>query len=80
MIDVYSWDTPNGQKVTICLEECRLKYRLVPVNIRRGDQRDPGFLDRFPNGKIPAIVDHCDHSGRPAVRLGLAASATLTAG
>ncbi|MEQ9198902.1 MAG: glutathione S-transferase N-terminal domain-containing protein, partial [Rhodospirillales bacterium] len=58
MIDVYSWDTPNGQKVTICLEECGLGYRLIPVNIRRREQRDPAFLDRFPNGKIPAITDH----------------------
>lgn len=65
MIDVYSWDTPNGQKITICLEECRLKYRLVPVNIRRGDQRNADYLERFPNGKIPAIVDHGSQSERP---------------
>ena len=38
MIDLYSWDTPNGQKIVICLEEMGLPYRIIPVNIRAGDQ------------------------------------------
>lgn len=60
MIDLYSWDTPNGQKIVICLEEMGLPYRIIPVNIRAGDQADPDFRRRFPNGKIPAIVDRRD--------------------
>ena len=58
MIDLYFWPTPNGKKVTIMLEECGLPYRLVPLNIGRGDQFDPAFLAINPNHRMPAIVDH----------------------
>jgi len=58
MIDFYYWPTPNGWKISIMLEECRLAYRLIPVNIRRGDQFKPEFLAISPNGRMPAIVDH----------------------
>lgn len=58
MIDVYSWPTPNGQKVHIALEELDLEYRVHGVNIGRGDQFKPDFLRISPNNKIPAIIDH----------------------
>ena len=57
MIELYTWPTPNGRKVSIALEEFGLAYRVHPVNIGRGDQHLPEFLGISPNGKIPAIVD-----------------------
>jgi len=58
MIDLHYWTTPNGHKVTIFLEEVGLPYRIVPVNISKGDQFKPDFLAIAPNNRIPAIVDH----------------------
>jgi GST-like protein len=58
MIDLYYWTTPNGHKITIFLEETGLTYRIIPVNIGKGDQFKPDFLALFPNNRIPAIVDH----------------------
>ncbi len=58
MIDFYYWPTPNGWKVSIMLEECGLEYRMIPVNIGRGDQFKPEFLAISPNNRMPAIVDH----------------------
>lgn len=58
MIDLYYWTTPNGHKITLFLEECGLPYRIIPVNISKGDQFRPEFLAISPNNKIPAIVDH----------------------
>ncbi len=58
MIDLYYWPTPNGHKVTILLEECGIPYTIKPVNIGRGDQLSPSFLEISPNGRMPAIVDH----------------------
>jgi GST-like protein len=58
MIDFYYWPTPNGWKVAIMLEECGLLYRMIPVNIGRGDQFKPEFLAISPNNRMPAIVDH----------------------
>ena len=71
MIDFYYWPTPNGWKVSIMLEECGLPYRLVPVNIGKGDQFKPEFLAISPNNRMPAIVDH-DDAGRAGagVRIG----------
>jgi GST-like protein len=57
MIDLYTWPTPNGRKVSIMLEECSLPYEVHPVNIREGAQFKPEFVAICPNGKIPAIVD-----------------------
>ena len=57
MIDFYFWTTPNGYKVLLFLEEAGIAYRIVPVNISKGDQFDPGFLNISPNNKMPAIVD-----------------------
>jgi GSH-dependent disulfide-bond oxidoreductase len=64
MIDFYYWPTPNGWKVAIMLEECGMRYRMIPLNIGRGDQFKPEFLAISPNNRIPAIVDH-DVAGGP---------------
>jgi GSH-dependent disulfide-bond oxidoreductase len=58
MIDFYYWPTPNGWKVAIMLAECGLAYRMIPVNIGKGEQFDPAFLAISPNHRMPAIVDH----------------------
>ncbi len=58
MIDLYYWPTPNGHKITLFLEESGLAYRLIPVDIGRGEQFRPEFLAISPNNRIPAIVDH----------------------
>lgn len=58
MIDLHYWSTPNGWKIAIALEEMGLAYRVVPVNIARGEQFQPEFLAISPNNRIPAIVDH----------------------
>jgi GSH-dependent disulfide-bond oxidoreductase len=63
MIDVYYWTTPNGHKVTIFLEETGLKYRIIPVNIGKGEQFERKFLEISPNNRIPAIVDHDPAAG-----------------
>jgi len=57
MIEFYTWSTPNGQKVSIMLEEVGLPYRVHPVNIEKGEQFHPDFLAVAPNNRIPAIVD-----------------------
>jgi GST-like protein len=64
-IDLYYWPTPNGWKVTIMLEECRLPYTMIPVDISKGDQFKPEFLTISPNNRMPAIVDHDGPGGRP---------------
>ena len=58
MIDLYYWTTPNGHKITMFLEEAGLKYKIVPINIGKGDQFKPEFLAIAPNNRIPAMVDH----------------------
>src|SRR6202047_79619 len=58
MIDVHYWTTPNGHKITIFLEETGLEYKLIPVNIGKGEQFKAEFLAVSPNNRIPAIVDH----------------------
>lgn len=57
MIDLYSWATPNGHKVSIMLEELGAEYRVHPVDIGNGEQLAPDYLALNPNGKIPTIVD-----------------------
>jgi len=57
MIDLHTWATPNGRKVSIALEEMALDYRVVPVDIGKDDQHAPDFLAISPNNKIPTIVD-----------------------
>ena len=63
MIDLYYWTTPNGHKITIFLEETGIPYRIVPVNISKGDQFKPDFLAIAPNNRMPAIVDHAPKDG-----------------
>lgn len=58
MIDLYYWPTPNGHKITLFLEESGLAYRIVPIDIGKGEQFDPTFLAISPNNRMPAIVDH----------------------
>jgi len=65
MIEVFSWPTPNGHKVHIMLEECKLPYTVKAVNIGTGDQFDPAFLKISPNNKIPAMVDSDGPDGKP---------------
>ncbi|MBA5775817.1 glutathione S-transferase N-terminal domain-containing protein [Stappia sp. F7233] len=57
MIDLYTWSTPNGRKVSIMLHECELEYTVYPIDIGKDEQFRPAFLKISPNNKIPAIVD-----------------------
>src|SRR2546421_4035595 len=57
MIDLYTWTTPNGRKVSIALEEFGLPYTAQAIDISKGEQFGPEFLKISPNNRIPAIVD-----------------------
>jgi GST-like protein len=63
MIDLYTWATPNGRKISIALEELGLPYTVHPIDIGKGEQFKPEFLAISPNNRIPAIVDHDPSSG-----------------
>ena len=63
MIDLHYWPTPNGKKVTILLEELGMPYKIVPVNIGRGDQFTPEFLEMNPNHRMPVMVDNAPADG-----------------
>jgi GST-like protein len=65
MIEVWTWPTPNGHKVHIALEELGLPYKVIPINIGKGDQFRPEFLAITPNHRIPAIVDPDGPDGKP---------------
>ena len=65
MIDLYTWGTPNGRKVSIMLEELGLPYSVFPIDISKGDQFTSDFIRINPNSKIPAIVDHDGPGGKP---------------
>lgn len=65
MIDLYTWSTPNGRKVSIMLEELGLDYTTHAINIGKGEQHSDAFLKLSPNNKIPAIVDHDGPGGKP---------------
>lgn len=65
MIKLYTWGTPNGNKLHIMLEETGLEYALFPVNLGEGEQYEPSFLKISPNGKIPAIIDTDGPDGQP---------------
>ena len=58
MIDLHYWTTPNGHKITMFLEETGLEYKIIPVQIGKGEQFKPEFLAISPNNRIPAMVDH----------------------
>jgi len=64
MIDLYTWTTPNGRKISIMLEEIGLPYRSHRIDISKGDQFAPEFIAINPNSKIPAIVDPDGPGGR----------------
>jgi GST-like protein len=64
MIDLYTWTTPNGRKISVMLEEIGLPYKVIPIDISKGAQFTPEFTAVTPNQKIPAIVDH-DVAGGP---------------
>ena len=57
MIDLYTWQTPNGRKVSVMLEEIGFDYTVFPINISKDEQFQPHFLEFSPNNRIPAIVD-----------------------
>ena len=65
MIDLYTWTTPNGRKVSIMLEEVGLPYTVHAIDIGKGDQFTPEFIAINPNSKIPAIVDHAGPERKP---------------
>jgi len=65
VIDLYTWGTPNGRKVSVMLEECGLAYNVHPIDIGKGDQFKPEFVAIDPNSKIPAIVDSEGPDGKP---------------
>lgn len=65
MIDLYTWTTPNGYKVSILLEELGVPYTVHNINIGEGDQFDPDYLKISPNNKMPAIVDQDGPGGQP---------------
>lgn len=68
MIDLYTWSTPNGRKISIMLEELGLPYKVHPVNIGKGEQFKPDYVAINPNSKIPAIVDS-DGPGGSSIRM-----------
>jgi GST-like protein len=65
MIDLYTWSTPNGRKISVMLEEVGLPYRVHAVDITQGEQRKPEFVAISPNAKIPAITDADGPDGKP---------------
>jgi GST-like protein len=65
MIELYTWGTPNGRKVSVMLEECGLAYNVHRIEIGKGDQFAPEYLEINPNGKIPSIVDPDGPDGKP---------------
>ena len=69
MIDLYYWTTPNGHKITLFLEETGLPYTIHPINLGKGDQFKPEFLQISPNNRIPAIVDQTPADGSAPLSL-----------
>jgi GST-like protein len=65
MVELYTWGTPNGRKVSVMLEECGIPYNVHRIDIGKGDQFAPAYLEVNPNGKIPSIVDPDGPDGQP---------------
>jgi len=65
MIQLYTWGTPNGKKVSIMLEEIAMPYEVHPINLGQGDQFKPEYLAINPNNKIPSIIDTDGPGGKP---------------
>ena len=64
-IELWTWNTPNGRKISVALEEMGLPYTVHPVNISKGEQFNPDFLAFSPNNRIPAIKDPDGPGGQP---------------
>ncbi|MDC0056886.1 glutathione S-transferase N-terminal domain-containing protein [Alphaproteobacteria bacterium] len=58
MIDLYTWPTPNGRKISILLEELNVQYKIIPIDIGNNEQFQKEFTKISPSNKIPAIFDH----------------------
>jgi GSH-dependent disulfide-bond oxidoreductase len=69
MIELYTWSTPNGRKVSIMLEECALPYRVHKIDIGKGDQFAADYVKINPNSKIPSIVDPQGPDGKPVAMM-----------
>ncbi|MBV9839925.1 MAG: glutathione S-transferase N-terminal domain-containing protein [Sphingomonadaceae bacterium] len=69
MIELHYWPTPNGHKITLFLEEAGIDYRIVPVNIGKGEQFQPDFLKIAPNNRMPAIIDLAPADGGAPISL-----------
>lgn len=69
MYELYYWTTPNGHKITMAMEELGVEYKIVPVNIGKGEQFEPEFLEISPNNRIPAMVDLQPAEGQDPVSL-----------
>ena len=65
MIQLYTWGTPNGKKISIMLEEVGISYEVHPINLQKGDQFSPAYLAVNPNNKIPSIIDTDGPGGQP---------------
>jgi GST-like protein len=65
MIQLYTWGTPNGKKVSIMLEEVGLPYEVHAINLGKGEQMTPEYLAINPNNKIPTIIDSDGPGGQP---------------
>ncbi len=65
MIDLFTWITPNGRKISIMLEEVGLPYEVHPINLQKDEQFAPDFLAISPNNRIPAIIDREGPGGKP---------------
>ena len=78
-IELHTWDTPNGRKISVALEEMGLPYKVIPVNIGKGEQLAPAFLKISPNGKIPAIVDTEGPGSKPSACSNPARSCSISA-
>jgi len=65
LIELYTWGTPNGRKVSVMLEECGLAYNVRKIDITKDDQFTPAFVAINPNSKIPAVVDSDGPDGKP---------------
>jgi GST-like protein len=65
MIQLYTWGTPNGKKVSVMLEEVGIPYEVHPINLQKGDQFTPEYLAINPNNKIPSITDTDGPGGQP---------------
>lgn len=60
LFDLHSWQTPNGQKIVIALEEAQVSYRYIPVDLSKQQQYSAAFQALSPDGKIPVLIERCE--------------------